>query len=274
MERLLKISEFAALSGISRKLLIFYDKNGILHPRSINPENGYRYYSYRQLDTASVIVSFREAGMSLESIRKYLSEKSSQKLMELLSGQESELELQIKKLEQIKSMVCARLDQTKQGICANVGKIYTKDCPQENLFLGPEFPDSYELADGWDYLPAFYDACRKHGIQLGFPVGTLVNHNHLCKGKWSKPARYFYRLPEKQYPSFYTKPAGRYVIGTQFTDYGFTDTLYQQILDYINKHEMKVCGNAYEEFLIDEIAEKDANSYLLQIAVQVESGLV
>lgn len=28
MEKFLKIGEFAALSGISRKLLIFYDNNG------------------------------------------------------------------------------------------------------------------------------------------------------------------------------------------------------------------------------------------------------
>ena len=33
---LLKISEFAALSGISRQLLIYYDNQGILHPKQVD----------------------------------------------------------------------------------------------------------------------------------------------------------------------------------------------------------------------------------------------
>ena len=113
MERFLKISEFAALSGISRKLLIFYDKNDILHPKHIDPENGYRYYSYRQIDTASVITSFREAGMSLDCIRQYLADKSPENLIRTLTAHERDLDRQIRKLVQIKEMIRARTEQTK-----------------------------------------------------------------------------------------------------------------------------------------------------------------
>lgn len=52
--------------------------------------------------------------------------------------------------------------------------------------MGPELPDDYRLADGWDNLPQFYDTC------------------------------------------------------------------------------------AYEEFLIDEIAEADSDAYLPQISIQIE----
>lgn len=41
-----------------------------------------------------------------------------------------------------------------------------------------------------------------------------------------------------------------------YTDYGITGPLYQRMFDYMETHNMKICGNAYEEFLIDEIAEK------------------
>ena len=92
MDRLLKISEFSSLSGISRQLLIYYDNEGILHPEQVDPENGYRYYSYRQLPSASVIVSLRQAGMSLECIRNYLLERSPERLMTLFQEQEHNLE--------------------------------------------------------------------------------------------------------------------------------------------------------------------------------------
>lgn len=94
---MLKISEFAALSGISRKLLIFYDKTGILHLGYVDPQNGYRYYSYRQIDTASVIVSFRKAGLSLENIKNYLDIKSPDNLLKILQKQKRELAGQIQK---------------------------------------------------------------------------------------------------------------------------------------------------------------------------------
>ena len=269
MKGLLKISEFAALSGISRQLLIFYDNHGILHPAVTDPENGYRYYSYRQIDTANVIVAFRGAGMSLERIREYLTARSPQNLMQILEMQEQELERQIQKLEKIKAMVSVRMAQTERGISTRAGSVAIKEYPQENLFLGPELPKDYQLADGWNYLPQFYAACAEENIQLGFPVGTLVTQEKLEERAWNQPAHYYYRLPKGQYPDFFQRPGGLYVEGTQLTDYGHTDTLYQQILSYIEEHGLQICGNAYEEFLIDEISESNPDAYLLQISVQV-----
>ena len=270
MEKLLKISEFSALSGISRQLLIYYDNQGILHPKQVDPENGYRYYSYRQLTNASVIVSLRQAGMSLECIRNYLIERSPEKLMTLFHEQEHHLEEQIQKLERIKSMVRSRLLHTEQGIFIGSEKIWVENCPEENLFLGPDLPDDFQLSDGWDCLPAFYNACIEHGIQIGFTVGSLVEYDTSKAVLSDKPIKYFCRLPRNQYPDYYVKPAGRYILGTQFTDYGYTDALYRKIFRYMNEHGLKICGNAYEEFLIDEIAEKNPDCYMLQIAIQTE----
>ena len=270
MEKLLKISEFAALSGISRQLLIYYDNQDILHPKQVDQENGYRYYSYRQLTNASVIVSLRQAGMSLECIRNYLAERSPEKLMALFHEQERSLEEQIRKLERIKGMIRSRLQHTELGITIGSEKIWIEDCPEENLFLGPDLPDNFQPSDGWDCLPSFYNACIEHGIQIGFTVGSFVEYDPSRAMLADKPAKYFCRLPKNQYPDYYIKPAGRYIFGTQFTDYEHTHSLYQKIFRYMDEHGFKICGNAYEEFLIDEIGEKNTDNYMLQIAIQVD----
>lgn len=271
MEKLLKISEFAALSGISRQLLIYYDNQSILHPVQVDHSNGYRYYSYHQLTAASVIVSLRQAGMSLERIRTYLMERSPEKLMELLHEQENDLTEQIQKLERIKGMVLSRLEHTAQGICIGKEQLWTADCPEENIFLGPALPEDYEPSDGWNCLPAFYEACIAQNIQIGLTVGSLVEFDKRTGKLLDKPTRYFCRLPKEQYPDFHTKPAGRYAIGTKYMGYeGNTAILYLQIFNYIEEHGLTICGNAYEEFLIDEIGEKDINRYMLQISIQVE----
>lgn len=68
----LTISEFAKLSGVSRKTLIYYDKIGLFCPETVNPESGYRYYSYLQLDVISAIYALKEIGTPLKDINVYL----------------------------------------------------------------------------------------------------------------------------------------------------------------------------------------------------------
>ena len=268
-KELLKISEFSKLSGISRKLLIFYDNQGLLHPYLVDETNGYRYYSYRQIDTASVIVSLREAGMSLSEINDYLSRKSPQTLIDTLEKQEEALGQQINKLHQIQEMIQFRIQQTQKGLKFERPLIKVERQEAENLFLGPKLPEDYDLSDGWKYLPAFYARCQEQNIQLGYTVGTMVSKENLLAKRWDKPNHYYYRLSQENYPLYQLKPAGDYVVGAMYADYGETDMLYQEMLQYIQKKNLKIKGNAYEEYLIDEIAEKNSEDYLLQIAIQI-----
>ena len=45
---LFTIGQFAALHGINKKTLMWYDEIGLFRPASIDEENGYRYYNYYQ----------------------------------------------------------------------------------------------------------------------------------------------------------------------------------------------------------------------------------
>lgn len=268
-KELLKISEFSKLSGISRKLLIFYDNQGLLQPYSIDEKNGYRYYSYRQIDTASVIVSLREAGMSLAEIKAYLSKKSPYTLIDTLEKQEALLDQQIKKLHQIQEMIQFRIQQTEKGLKRSSPSIKIERQAAENIFLGPELPADYDLKEGWTHLPEFYAKCQEQNIQLGYTVGTMVSKENLLQKRWDKPNHYYYRLSQENYPLYQIKPAGDYVVGTMYADYGETDPLYHKLLHYIEENALRIEGNAYEEYLFDEIAEKDSENYLLQIAIQI-----
>lgn len=271
MEQLMKISEFSALSGISRKLLIYYDSYGILRPRKTDAETGYRYYSYRQMDTASVIVSLRQAGMSLECIRDYLQDKSPERLLALLEEQEEKLKEQTGQLTRIQKMVRARKRQTKAGLAAKPGEIAVRHCKEENLFLGPMLPADFDALTGWRYTDQFCKACKEQGIQLGFPVSTMVEKEKLEAGNWERVSCFYCRLPGKGYPKFFTRPAGDYLVGTDYADYGCAGGIYKRLFSYVEEHSIKICGNAYEEYLLDEIAREDAKHYLLRISIQVES---
>lgn len=84
--------------------------------------------------------------------------------------------------------------------------------------------------------------------------------NESAEKRWDKPSHDYYRFSREKYPLYQLKPAGKYVFGTMYADYGETDSLYQELLRYIAENGLGIAGNAYEEYLIDEITEKNSGS--------------
>ena len=93
--RLLTIGQFAALHGINKKTLMWYDEIGLFHPASVSPENGYRYYSYYQSSLLETILLLREMDVSTEEIRAFMGSRSEESLERLLEEKIRELDEQI-----------------------------------------------------------------------------------------------------------------------------------------------------------------------------------
>ena len=58
--KLFTIGQFAALHGINKKTLMWYDEIGLFKPAFIHEENGYRLYSYYQSTELEVILLLRD----------------------------------------------------------------------------------------------------------------------------------------------------------------------------------------------------------------------
>lgn len=70
MEQQYRIGDISKKLGISRDTLRFYEKKGVIHPRK--EENGYRYYSYKDVRILLDILFFRKYDFSLEEIYQLL----------------------------------------------------------------------------------------------------------------------------------------------------------------------------------------------------------
>ena len=75
-DKLLTIGQFAAMHGINKKTLMWYDEIGLFKPAAINPENGYRCYSYHQSPILETILLLRELNVSLDEIREFMKNRS------------------------------------------------------------------------------------------------------------------------------------------------------------------------------------------------------
>src|ERR1700751_5559245 len=70
--RMLRIGEFARLTGLSVRTLRFYDAVSILRPAEVDALTGYRLYALHQLQIASRIVALRRLGLQLDEVREAL----------------------------------------------------------------------------------------------------------------------------------------------------------------------------------------------------------
>ena len=84
--KLLTIGQFAALHGINKKTLMWYDETGLFKPAAINPENGYRYYNYYQSPVLETILLLRELDVSISEIHEFMQNRSAESLKCLLDG--------------------------------------------------------------------------------------------------------------------------------------------------------------------------------------------
>ncbi len=90
-------AELAKLLGISKQLLLYYDKNDIFSPEFVD-ENGYRFYVLSQYFTLQIIISLRKLNVSLKEIKAYLKSKDINLLKEIYRNKQQEYKKQIEEL--------------------------------------------------------------------------------------------------------------------------------------------------------------------------------
>ena len=90
--KLLTIGQFAALHGINKKTLMWYDEIGLFHPSFIHPENGYRYYSYYQSAILETILLLRELDVPIEEIHVFMKNRSAASMEQVLKEKIEDLD--------------------------------------------------------------------------------------------------------------------------------------------------------------------------------------
>ena len=127
-----KTAEFAALCGVKKDTLLHYDHIGLLKPRRVG-ENGYRYYSARQLATYDLIAALRRLDTPLAEIRDYLTHRSPEALLDLLREKEADLELQRERLRRMEDCLQETIRTTELARDAAPGEIRIEELPRQLL---------------------------------------------------------------------------------------------------------------------------------------------
>ena len=85
-EKMYSIGQFAEIGNVSVKQLRYLEHKKILQPNLRNPENNYRYYSERQLETLVYIKNLRDLGFELNQIVDIAKDGNIESLIGALRG--------------------------------------------------------------------------------------------------------------------------------------------------------------------------------------------
>lgn len=104
------VGEFSRLARVSKRLLRYYDEIGLLKPVHTDKFTGYRYYSAEQMPRLNRILALKDLGLSLDQIRRLLSDEiSTDEMQGMLLMKKAELEQQIQEEIQRIQNIEARL---------------------------------------------------------------------------------------------------------------------------------------------------------------------
>ena len=269
----LKAGAFAALCGVKKDTLFHYDQIGILTPERVDEENGYRYYSVKQLYTFDLITALKRLGMPLREIKAYLDRRTPQEFLDLLRVQQSALEEERLRLEAMGQLLRETIQATELSQTVAPGTIRLERLTQPERYLAIKAAD-YPHFDEQQFLlrsRALLQQAREHG-SLAFPPGDIVTRESLEQGRYVEDYHFCRVGPGTTSEHLMEKPAGTYAVLYHQGSYETLEQAYAKLARWAKEQGCRIIGNLYEEDLLHYMASPDPSRYLMRISIQVEPG--
>ncbi|MFQ5433287.1 MAG: helix-turn-helix domain-containing protein, partial [Anaerolineae bacterium] len=142
-----RIGEFSKIAQVSVSQLRYYDEIGLLKAAKIDEWTGYRYYSARQLPHLNRILALKELGLSLDQIRRMVSDEiSTEEIRGMFALKKAQAEQAVRdellRLQQIE----VRLQQIEDGASFGNYDIVVKSLPEQPYLSLREMCASFDAA--------------------------------------------------------------------------------------------------------------------------------
>ncbi len=259
--------EFARLCNVKKQTLFHYDAIGILTPELVG-ENGYRYYSYNQLEVFDTISMLKEMDMPLADIKRYLDHRSPLGFIGLLEKQRLEVDEKIKELQWLKRFIDTRIQLTREGLSVPVGEIFL-ETRQEEYLLTTEYMGADEDKDIAAAVTEHLNYCHSLDIYSAYSIGGMIPVECIVPGQ-SYSYSHFYTKLDHDYPqmdAIVARPAGDFAVCCDNEGYGNVETICARLLQYAQEHGRRHGVHIYEDLLLDEMSVKGYDNYTVKLSL-------
>ncbi len=246
--------QFAALYGVSKRTLMYYDSIDLFKP-AIVKKNGYRYYTYGQSVFFDVIQLLRKLRLPLEEIKKHLAHYTPQKTRTLLYNQNQMLEQEIAELMWLQRVVQNKINRMEATSEMDYSKIEIIESKAQAIVTS-EPTSGISMEQVMKVTLKFMHDCYHTRTYNGYPLGYMMDAEKMQQRDFSQLTNCFYHIDENNSKAvnWTYKPAGRYLVGYYRGSWTDMDPTLQQLTDYANGHGLTFTGNAYLENILDDTA--------------------
>ncbi len=271
-DKLLPIGQFAALHGVNKKTLMWYDEVGLFRPAAVNSQNGYRYYSYQQSRTLETILLLREMGVSVKEIKAFMQERSAASMEKLLGEKIEELDREISHKKAVRETLAKHRRNMQTLLSMDLEEISIVEKKGRRLVTVELSADtSFEKA-----VEMITDETKKY--QLSYlhdaSYGSMIAVESLYAGNFEDYPSLFIEIPFPiRRSGLHVQPAGTYLRAFYRGPWEDMDIRYREILSYAEKQGMTFYGFSYEVVLNENVVEREEDA-IVQIEIPVRLGQI
>lgn len=266
--RLLTIGQFAALHGINRKTLMWYDQIGLFQPAYIHPENGYRYYSYYQSSILETILLLRELDVSIDEIQEFMHSRSAASLERLLGEKIAELERTMAHLRAVRKTLVNHRRNMQTLLSMDLSEITLVEKEERRLVtvdISPEtsFDRQVEMITAETRK---YQLRRLHDASYG----AMIPAAELYRGNFDAYSRLFIEIPlPVTTAGLHRQPGGTYLRAFCKGPWDVLPERYREILDFAEERGLVLSGFSYEMGINESVIDR-IEDYIVQIEIPVQ----
>lgn len=265
--RSLTIGQFAAVHGINKKTLMWYDEIGLFKPASIDPVNGYRRYDHHQSSVLETILLLRELGVSIAEIQDFMKDRSAEKMESLLDDKIKELDLQIMHLRAVRKTLCEHHQNMVTLLTmdlAEISIVEKEGCCLVTVEIDKDITFEEEVA-----LITAETARYKLGRLHDASYGSMIPVASLQRGDLDDYTRLFIEIPFlRQRTGLHIQPKGRYLRAFHKGGWDGIGARYQEILSYAAREGLTLTGYSYEKGVNEAVIDR-IEDHIVQIEIPI-----
>lgn len=266
----LSIGQMAKLNRISVQTLRYYERLGLLRPKSIDKESNYRYYDLEQSSILDIIKYLKKSDLSLHEIKSILSAEqiNTDYIIGLLQNRKEKINEEMNELNFKLTAIDSIIKSLEvYELIPEMGTIVLEHFPKRFAFV-------YQGKANYYQNPPLYEQGLlelKEAMEMyHLPHFYSINPAAITRKQFLHPNSLYCNELFVYIDKLYTKnsvpvseiPGGTYLC--IYCDDVLNEERYTyQLIEHIHENHMEIVGDCIEESISDVIAIKSNRNHLI-----------
>lgn len=262
------IGELSKIFNISTDTLRYYDKIELIKPE-YDEKNDYRYYSIRDFFKLSRVLFFKNLDISLSEIKKYMCNKNTSNLINLLKRKEEEIDIKINRLTNLKKNIQNKLELL-ENVNSELDQVIVKKIPQRvgaffdinNLESDYEIKQTLKMNEKYLKISSWLFEGQ---------IYTSLSKEHMDEGILNK-FRYFIEIipiNSELYEPLKIFPENDYACMTFIGPYEDMGKHYRILIRWIDENDYQIAGDSIEKNIVDYDFADSESEYITEIQIPI-----